>query len=406
MVRRKPQPYADFAELGIQREVHGAISHPPDGNPLIGPAPGVRNYWCCCGTQIGIGWGPGLTRELARWMVHGAADISMRDYDPRRFGSYATKNWQITKAEEDYCLRHEIPFPHFNRLAGRPIKPSPLYDLLKSKGAVHEEVYGFERPRWFARDGVAQQDHYSFRRNEVHDMVGAEVKAVRDSVGIIDVTAFTKVEVSGPDAYALLDRLTANRMPQKNGSITLTHILNDRGRIELETTIVRMADDRFYLVCAAFFEQRLLDHFETHRTGSTATVTALSADWSALSLNGPNLAKCWRLAPMPICQTQASAGSLPKRLRLRVTLSGLSACPMRANLAGNSTCQTPPASMSTPPFGPLANPTISPITAPSHERHAHGKRLQRAGELTNEVTLAEADVLRFARTDKDYIGKG
>jgi dimethylglycine dehydrogenase len=80
-----------FAELGITRDVHGAISHPPDGNPLIGPAPGVRNYWCCCGTQIGIGWGPGLTRELARWMVHGAADISMRDYDPRRFGAYATK---------------------------------------------------------------------------------------------------------------------------------------------------------------------------------------------------------------------------------------------------------------------------------------------------------------------------
>jgi len=106
-----------LAEVGIQREIHGAISHPPDGNPLIGPAPGVRNYWCCCGTQIGIGWGPGLTRELARWMVHGAADISMRDYDPRRFGDYATKPWQVIKGEEDYCLRHEIPFPHFNRLA-------------------------------------------------------------------------------------------------------------------------------------------------------------------------------------------------------------------------------------------------------------------------------------------------
>jgi dimethylglycine dehydrogenase len=143
-----------FAELGIQREVHGAISHPPDGNPLIGPAPGVQNYWCCCGTQIGIGWGPGLTRELARWMVHGAADISMRDYDPRRFGEYATKDWQVTKAHEDYCLRHEIPFPHFNRLAGRPIKPSPLYDRLKEKGAVYEEVYGHERPRWFAKNGV------------------------------------------------------------------------------------------------------------------------------------------------------------------------------------------------------------------------------------------------------------
>ena len=275
-----------FAELGIQREVHGAISHPPDGNPLIGPAPGVCNYWCCCGTQIGIGWGPGLTRELARWMVHGAADISMRDYDPRRFGSYATKDWQVVKAEEDYCLRHEIPFPHFNRLAGRPIKPSPLYDLLKSKGAVHEEVYGFERPRFFAK-GIAQEDHYSFNRTPVDDMVAAEVKAVRDNVGIMDVTAFTKVLVEGPDSYSLLDRLTANRMPQKVGSITLTHMLNRAGRIELEMTIVRMADDEFYLVCAAFFEQRLLDHLAQQRDEEDVKISALSSDWSALSLNGP-----------------------------------------------------------------------------------------------------------------------
>lgn len=200
----------------------------------------MRNYWCCCGTEIGIGWGPGLTRELTRWMVHGAAKISMRDYDPRRFGSYATKDWQVVKAREDYCLRHEIPFPHFNRLAGRPIKPSPLHDILKAKGAVQQEVYSFERPRWFAKDGVTLEDHYSFRRTPVDDMLAAEVNVVRTRVGFMDVTAFTKVEVSGPDAYALFDRLTANRMPQKVGSITLTHLLNRAGRIELETTVVRM----------------------------------------------------------------------------------------------------------------------------------------------------------------------
>ena len=134
---------------------------------------------------------------------------------------------------------------------------------------------------------MAQRDHYSFRRNAVHDRVGREVRAVRERVGIMDVTAFTKVEVSGPDAYALLDRLTANRMPQKVSSITLTHMLNHRGRIELETTIVRMAEDRFYLVCAAFFEQRLLDHLAHHRSGEDVQITALSAAWSALSLNGP-----------------------------------------------------------------------------------------------------------------------
>ena len=246
-----------FSKLGIAREVHGAISHPPDGNPLIGPAPNAHNYWCCCGTQIGIGWGPGLTRELARWMVHGAADISMREYDPRRFGAYATKDWQIIKAKEDYCLRHEIPFLHFNRLAGRPLKPNPLYEKLKAKGAVYEEVYGHERPRWFSGGDIEQRDYYSFRRNQVHGRIAREVEAVQNAAGIMDISAFTKIEIAGVDAERFLDGLVANRLPKKDGGIALTHFLNHAGRIELETTIVRLAKDRFYLVCAIFFGKRI-----------------------------------------------------------------------------------------------------------------------------------------------------
>ncbi len=339
-----------FADLGIQREVHGAISHPPDGNPLIGPpAPGVRNYWCCCGTQIGIGWGGpgGLTRELARWMVHGAADISMRDYDPRRFGSYATKAWQVTKAKEDYCLRHEIPpFPHFNRLAGgRPIKPSPFYERLKAKGAVHEEVYGHERPRWFARDGVAQQDHYSFRRSVVDDMVAAEVKAVREAVGIMDISAFTKVEVSGgPQAEAFLDRLVANRLPTKLGGIILTHMLNRAGRIELEATVVRLAQDRFYLVCAAFFEQRLLDHLD-HLCGGgeDVTVTLRSNEWAALTLNGPRAREVLGGACTDTDLTNAGFRWMSaQRIIVRASRSGPSACPMPGGNWGVGATHPPP----------------------------------------------------------------
>ncbi len=395
-----------FAELGIQREVHGAISHPPDGNPLIGPAPGVSNYWCCCGTQIGIGWGPGLTRELARWMVHGAADISMRDYDPRRFGPYATKDWQVIKAEEDYCLRHEIPFPHFNRLAGRPIKPSPLHELLKSKGAVHEEVYGFERPRWFAKNGVAQEDQYSFRRNDVHDMVGEEVRAVRERVGIMDVTAFTKIEVSGPDAYALLDGLTANRMPQKTGSITLTHMLNRRGRIELETTIVRMSDERFYLVCAAFFEQRLEDHLHQNKADHDVTIKVLSSDWAALSLNGPRsrdvLEKC----------TDADLSNKAFRWlsAQEIIVANHKIWAFRMSYAGelgwefhmpNSACLDVYKAL----WSAGEGYGISDYGSFAMNVMRMEKGFKGAGELTNEVTLAEADVLRFARTDKDYLGR-
>ena len=395
-----------FAELGITRDVHGAISHPPDGNPLIGPAPGVTNYWCCCGTQIGIGWGPGLTRELARWMVHGAADISMRDYDPRRFGPYATKEWQVTKAREDYCLRHEIPFPHFNRLAGRPVKPGLLYQMLKDKGAVYEENFGFERPRWFAPEGVAPVDQYSFRRNQVHDIVGAEVAAVRSRAGLMDVTAFTKVLVEGPDAYALLDRLTANRMPQKTGSITLTHMLNRRGRIELETTIVRMGEDRFYLVCAAFFEQRLMDHLTQQRDGEDVTVTSLSEGWAALSLNGP------RSRDILGAVTDASLSNADFRWlsAQQITIAGHSVWAFRMSYAGELGWELH-----------MPNAACADVyTALSDAGAPHGmvdygsfamnvmrmeKGFKGAGELTNEVTLAEADVTRFARRDKEYLGR-
>jgi len=408
-----------FADLGIQRAVHGAISHPPDGNPLIGPAPGVRNYWCCCGTQIGIGWGPGLSRELARWMVHGAADISMRDYDPRRFGSYAKKEWQVIKAKEDYCLRHEIPYPHFKGLAGRPVKPPPLYDLLKSKGAVHEEVYGFERPRWFARDGVAQEDHYAFRRTVVHDMVAREVRAVREAVGIMDVTAFTEVMVEGPDAFALLDRLTANRMPQKHpssseavgetlngGSITLTHMLNRRGRIELETTIVRMAEERFYLVCAAFFEQRLLDHLARHRDGADVTVTALSSGWSALALNGPHARDV-----LGGCSDAGLSNAGFRWLSAQqITVAGHRVWALRMSYAGelgwemhmpNAACLDVYGALWSVGQGHgIANYGSFAMNVMRMEKGFKG-----AGELTNEVTLAEADVLRFARSDKMYLGR-
>lgn len=415
-----------LAERGITREVHGAISHPPDGNPLIGPAPGVQNYWCCCGTQIGIGWGPGLTRELARWMVHGAADISMRDYDPRRFGSYANPDWQVTKAKEDYCLRHEIPFPHFNRLEGRPVKPSPLYDLLKSKGAVHEEVYGFERPRWFAKGAVEQRDHYSFRRTVVDDLVGEEVRAVREAVGVMDVTAFTKVLVEGHDAYRLLDRLTANRMPQKDGSITLTHMLNRRGRIELETTIVRMAADRYYLVCAAFFEQRLLDHLASQNIGEEVRVSAVSETCAALSLNGP---KSWQVFRSCLAnddqsehgwwQEKEAAGpqtsplSSPPTPWLKaseVTIAGHKIWALRMSYAGElgwefhmpkEACLDVYQALwaAGEPYGIVDYGSFA-MNVMRMEKGFKG-----AGELTNEVTLAEADVLRFVKQDKNFLGK-
>ncbi len=396
-----------FAELGLKRDVHGAISHPPDGNPLIGPAPGARNYWCCCGTQIGIGWGPGLTRELARWMVHGAADISMREFDPRRFGGYADTAWQVVKAKEDYCLRHEVPFPHFNRLAGRPVKPSPLYDRLKDKGAVFEEVYGHERPRWFARDGVAQEDHYSFRRTVVHEMVAGEVAAVRQRVGMMDISAFTKVAVSGPNAEDFLDRLVANRLPARTGGIALTHLLNRRGRIEIELTVVRLEAERYYLVCAAFFEQRLLDHLEQNRDGEDVTIANLSDDWAALALQGPKA----RDVLAASTDTPLDNAHFRWLSAQEIAVAGRKVWALRLSYAGELGWEIHAPRDDMPavydalwtaglPFG-IADYGSFAMNAMRMEKGFKG-----AGELTNEVTLPEADVMRFVKMDKgDFLGR-
>ena len=236
-------------------------------------------------------------------------------------------------------------------------------------------------------------------------MVAQEVQAVRSGAGIMDVTAFTKVMVKGPDAYDLLDRLTANRMPQKVGSITLTHMLNRRGRIELETTIVRLADDRFYLVCAAFFEQRLLDHLSAHQGTARIEVSALSATWGALSLNGPRsrdiLGAC-----TPARLDNAAFRWLSAR---QIEVTGHKVWALRMSYAGELGWELHM------PFAAMADVYDALCAAGA----AHGitdygsfamnamrmeKGFKGAGELTNEVTLAEADVLRFARRDKRFVG--
>lgn len=393
-----------FADLGIAREVHGAISHPPDGNPLIGPVGGAPNYWCACGTQIGIGWGPGLTRELARWMVHGAADISMREYDPRRFGDYAVKDWQIVKAKEDYCLRHEIPFPHFNRLEERPVKPSPMYNRLKEKGAVFEEVFGHERPRWFAKDRPAK-DIYGFARTALHDVIAEECKAVRERVGIMDITGFTKVELTGPGAEAMLDGFTANRLPKKVGGIALTHILNRRGRIELELTVVKLAEQRYYLVCAAFFERRLIDLLNG-RLSEGAEIINRSSTWAALTLNGPRardvLAACTS-APLDNVSFRWLSGqeievASHKVFAFRMSYAGELGWefhgPNEAILAVYDALWAAGEPHGIADYGSFA------MNAMRMEKGFKG-----AGELTNEVTLPEADVMRFVKMDKDFVGK-
>ena len=275
-----------FANAGIVRVVNGAIAHTPDDNPLVGPAAGVRNFWLCCGSSIGIAQGGGCGKYLAQWMVHGETEINTASIDPRRFGAYADKSYNAAKGHEAYAEMYNLLLPGEERPAGRPARTSPMYKKLKAKGAVHTETFGWERPKWFSLDGRAEE--YGFRHNNVFEVVAAECKSVRERVGVLELSSFSKYEVTGPDAEKFLNRVSANKMPRRNGRIILAHLLTENGRIENEFTITRLADNHFYLLSAAVSELRDFDLLN-HRIleAEEVTVSNITDDWGVLVLAGP-----------------------------------------------------------------------------------------------------------------------
>ena len=392
---------------GIKREVHGAIPMPPDGHMLLGPAPGLKNYWCCCGSHVGIAWGPGAGKYLAQWMVHGSAEINMRDFDPRRFGDYADRDYQIDRAKEDYVLRHEIAYHGRQRETGRPKKTSPLYDRLCEAGAIHEEIYGWERPRWYAPRGDVREDQYGFRRPAWYPAVAEECRAVRERVGIMDLSAFGKIDVSGPDAHAFVDRMIANRAPKKVGGIVLSHILNRKGTIEAEVTVARIDEDHFYFMFAAFWEQRVSDILSQAVNSEDVTIEVVSEQFGCLVLGGPKSRDVLGGVTDDALDNEAFRWLRAKH----IDVAGIQVRALRMSYQGElgwelhvpmpAMADVYNALWSAGQEHGIANFGSYALNAMRFEKGFKG-----ASELTNEVTLPEADVMRFCKLDKDdFVGK-
>ena len=240
---------------GIKDIVNGPIAYTPDGSPLIGPAWNVRNLWLNEGHSFGITAAGGAGWQLAEWMVEGEPGIDMLAVDPRRFGAYAGRGYLIAKNEETYRNVFTIHFPDEERPDARPAKTSPVYDKLDRLGAVWGQRYGWERANWFAPPGIARADRWSFRRTNYFEHVGNEVRLMRERVGIIDLTPFTKHEVGGPGAESWLNALVANKVPAQIGRLALCHALTPRGGIRSEFTITRLASELFYVVSAGAAER-------------------------------------------------------------------------------------------------------------------------------------------------------
>jgi dimethylglycine dehydrogenase len=396
-----------FGEAGIRRVINGAIPHTPDGAPLLGPAVGLRNFWLCCGTSFGIAQGGGCGKYLAQWMLHGDAEINMTEFDPRRFGGFADKAYVRDKVFQDYRLTFTTPRPGEEEMAGRPQKTSPLHQQLQAQGCVHTETFGWERPKWFSLDGRGED--YSYARNNVFDVIRAEVAAVQERVGILDLTGFAKFDISGAQAGSFLNRICANEIPRKVGGIALVHLLSPGGRILGEMTVSRLAQDRYYALSAAAAELRDRDLLEQSvRPGESVHIENISAQRGVLVVSGPRSREVLSLL------TDANLGNdefgwLTAR---EISIAGVALRALRVSYVGELGWElhAPIASMRTlydaiwrrgQRFG-IANYGLYAVNSMRMEKAYKAW----ATELTNELNMLEADMSRFVNFNKkDFIGK-
>ena len=277
-----------FGEVGIKKVYNGAIAYTPDGNPIIGPAWDLDNFWLNEGHSFGITAAGGAGWQLAEWIVEGEPTIDMLGVEPRRFGDYATKKYLVEKNEEAYSQVFIIHYPDEERPGARPLRTAPCYERMKARGAVFGQKFGWERPNFFATDGMPQEDDWSFRRSRWFEAVRREVANTTQNVGLLDMTAFAKCRVSGPGAEAFLDSFGANSLPKKVGGLSLAHALNTRGGIHSEFTIRRESGDAFYLVSAGALQRLDHDYLKKHmpRDGSVK-FTQLTGAYGVLVLAGP-----------------------------------------------------------------------------------------------------------------------
>jgi dimethylglycine dehydrogenase len=396
-----------FGRAGLRAIVSGAITHTPDGVYLSGPAPGPKNYWMHCGASIGICQGAGAGKYLAQLMVHGRADINMREFDPRRFGNWATKDYTEQVSVADYHHMYYCYKPGEQHEAGRNLRKSSLHTELEKKGAQFSQVFGWERPRWYARSG--EREAYSFRRSNWWEAVREEALAVRERVGLMDLSSFAKYEVRGKDAQAFLDRICANKLPARDGGIVLGHLLDEHGLIQSEMTITRLHAEHFYLVSAAVAELHDLDQLHWRkRENEEVAIENVTDAFGTLVLAGP-------LAREVLSQC-AKADVSNKAFRWltaqEIPVAGVPARALRINYVGELGWE-----LHIPMEKMMGVYEALTQAGARHDIRLFGTyamnslRMEKAyrawgAELTSEVDLFEASMDRFVALEKpEFIGK-
>ncbi|MGK8235909.1 FAD-dependent oxidoreductase [Roseovarius sp. MS2] len=236
-------------EAGVKSVIHGPFTFAPDGNPLVGPIPGLRGYWSACGVMAGFSQGGGVGLMLAQWMIHGECERDVTAMDVARFGDWITPGYTRPKVIENYQKRFSVSYPNEELPAARPFRQTPMYEVFDGMGAVWGAQYGLEVVNYFAKADEPRCETPSFRRSNAWDATAREVKAVREAVGINEVHNFGKYLVTGPNARDWLDRIMAGRIP-KPGRLSLTPMLSPKGRLWGDFTVSCLNDTTFQLTAS------------------------------------------------------------------------------------------------------------------------------------------------------------
>ncbi|SIN91346.1 GcvT family protein [Vannielia litorea] len=270
---------------GVKRVIHGPFTFAPDGNPLVGPVPGLRNYWSACAVMAGFSQGGGVGLTLAQWMIEGEAERDVTGLDVGRYGKWITPGYTVPKVIEFYQKRFSVSYPNEERPAARPHRTTAMYDIFNDLGAVWGHQFGLEVPNYFARGDEPSYETPSFTRSNAFEATGREVRAVRESVGINEIQNFGKFRVTGPRARDWLDRIMAGRVPQE-GKISLTPMLSPKGRIIGDFTISCMGQENFALT-ASYGAQAMHGRWFEHHAEEGVTVENVSDRLTGFQLAGP-----------------------------------------------------------------------------------------------------------------------
>ena len=274
---------------GVKSVIHGPFTFAPDGNPLVGPVPGMRNYWSACAVMAGFSQGGGVGLTLAQWMVEGEPERDVFAMDCARFGAWITPGYTVPKVIENYQRRFSVSYPNEELPAARGLRRTPMYDHFSSMGAVWGAQFGLEVPNYFAQTGEPDFETPSFRRSNAWEAVRREVKAVRSGVGINEVHNFSKFLVSGTGARAWLDRIMAGRIPQV-GRLSLTPMLSPKGKLIGDFTVSCIREGLFQLT-ASYGSQAYHQRWFEENMAPGVTLQNISDQRTGFQIAGPKAAE-------------------------------------------------------------------------------------------------------------------